>query len=269
MKHYLTYKDEKSDKFWQIEVNGSSFTVTYGKIGKAGTSQTKVFDSDEKCLKEAEKILNDKLKKGYAKTSEGESISSQPTNNGVGAKLISKKLRYQLQDDDVLDTYLFSIAADSQLNVHFEKLKSNDKGDLTFSSRALGWAKAHIILNQGTATSFKGNSLPEIIDAELPPFLLSRKVMAELKEKGKTKFIFPWGYDLEAPTTIKLKEKDEIKIKIGEENFSAPILKCMGSNEESDEIILWVVDDDDWPLILVHDWDGDYFFRLFEIRKYA
>jgi predicted DNA-binding WGR domain protein len=268
MKHYLTYKDDKSDKFWQIEVNGFSFTVTYGKTGTAGSSQTKVFDSDEKCLKEAEKILNDKLRKGYTK-SEGESISSQPTNNGVGAKLMSKKLRYQLQDDDVLDTYLFTIEAGPQLNVHFEKLKSNGKWDLIFSSRALGWAKAHIILNQGTATSFKGNSLPEIIDAELPPFLLSRKVMAELKGKGKTKFIFPWGYDLEAPTTIKLKEKDEIKIEIGDEHFNTPILKCIGSNEECDEIILYVVDDDEYPLILVHDWDGDYFFRLFEIGKYA
>jgi Leucine-rich repeat (LRR) protein/predicted DNA-binding WGR domain protein len=65
MKHYLTYKDEKSDKFWQIEVNGSSFTVTYGKTGTAGTSQTKVFDSDEKCLKEAEKLVAEKKKKGY------------------------------------------------------------------------------------------------------------------------------------------------------------------------------------------------------------
>lgn len=67
MKHSLTFKDNKSDKFWQIETVGKSFTVTYGKTGTTGTSQTKTFESEEKCLKEAEKLLNEKLKKGYIK----------------------------------------------------------------------------------------------------------------------------------------------------------------------------------------------------------
>ncbi|EMN90336.1 WGR domain-containing protein [Leptospira weilii] len=66
MKHHLTYKDDKSDKFWNIEVSGTSFTVTYGKTGTAGQTQTKTFGSEEECLKEAEKLLQEKLKKGYA-----------------------------------------------------------------------------------------------------------------------------------------------------------------------------------------------------------
>ncbi|EPG50257.1 hypothetical protein LEP1GSC049_3613 [Leptospira kirschneri serovar Cynopteri str. 3522 CT] len=33
MKYHLTYKDDKSDKFWNIEVSAKSFTVTYGKAG--------------------------------------------------------------------------------------------------------------------------------------------------------------------------------------------------------------------------------------------
>lgn len=65
MKYYLTYKDDKSDKFWNIEVSGKSFTVTYGKTGTAGNPQTKTFNTEEKCLKEAEKLLSEKLKKGY------------------------------------------------------------------------------------------------------------------------------------------------------------------------------------------------------------
>ncbi|EMN40800.1 WGR domain protein [Leptospira interrogans str. L0996] len=43
MNHQLTFKDDKSDKFWNIEVSGNSFTVTYGKTGTSGTSQTKTF----------------------------------------------------------------------------------------------------------------------------------------------------------------------------------------------------------------------------------
>ncbi|EMM76914.1 WGR domain-containing protein [Leptospira santarosai] len=65
MKHHLTFKDESSDKFWNIEVDGNSFTVTYGKTGATGQTQTKTFDNEEKCLKEAEKLLAEKLKKGY------------------------------------------------------------------------------------------------------------------------------------------------------------------------------------------------------------
>ncbi|WP_081102144.1 WGR domain-containing protein, partial [Leptospira santarosai] len=32
----LTFKDDKSDKFWNIEVDETSFTVTYGKTGTIG-----------------------------------------------------------------------------------------------------------------------------------------------------------------------------------------------------------------------------------------
>ncbi|EMP81341.1 WGR domain protein [Leptospira santarosai str. CBC1531] len=65
MKKHLTYQDKKSNKFWNIEASEKSFTVTYGKTGTAGISQIKAFDNEEKCLKEAEKLLNEKLKKGY------------------------------------------------------------------------------------------------------------------------------------------------------------------------------------------------------------
>ncbi|AAS69655.1 WGR domain-containing protein [Leptospira interrogans] len=65
MKHYLTFQDDKSDKFWQIEVSEDSFTVTYGKTGSSGQVQTKTFDDEETCLKEAKKLLSEKLKKGY------------------------------------------------------------------------------------------------------------------------------------------------------------------------------------------------------------
>jgi predicted DNA-binding WGR domain protein len=37
-----------SSKFWQVELSGSSFTVTWGRIGTAGQTQEKSFDSDDK-----------------------------------------------------------------------------------------------------------------------------------------------------------------------------------------------------------------------------
>ncbi|NBP68753.1 MAG: WGR domain-containing protein, partial [Cytophagia bacterium] len=80
MKTHLTYKDDKSDKFWQIETQGNSFTVIYGKTGTSGTSQTKIFESDEKCLKEAEKLVAEKKKKGYLGTAKGAQRKSIPSD---------------------------------------------------------------------------------------------------------------------------------------------------------------------------------------------
>jgi uncharacterized protein (TIGR02996 family) len=62
------YSDAKSHKFWNIEVSGTSFTVTYGKVGSAGQTQTKTFASADKAQAEADKLIREKLKKGYVET---------------------------------------------------------------------------------------------------------------------------------------------------------------------------------------------------------
>ncbi|EKO35287.1 WGR domain protein [Leptospira santarosai str. CBC379] len=86
MKHHLTYKDDKSDKFWNIEVDGTFFTVTYGKTGTAGQTQTKSFDDEQKCLKEAEKLLSEKLKKGYLEVGIEKNDSSNKKEEIVESK---------------------------------------------------------------------------------------------------------------------------------------------------------------------------------------
>ncbi len=73
MKTYLEYKDEKSQKFWEITLNGSSHTVRYGKIGTTGQSKALTFTSEEEAQKAADKLMQSKLKKGYAEIAkEGE-----------------------------------------------------------------------------------------------------------------------------------------------------------------------------------------------------
>ncbi|WP_001015840.1 WGR domain-containing protein [Leptospira interrogans] len=78
MNHKLIFRDDKSDKFWNIETSGNSFTVTYGKTGTSGTSQTKTFETEETCIKEAQKLLSEKLKKGYI---EGNDRTEKLTSN--------------------------------------------------------------------------------------------------------------------------------------------------------------------------------------------
>ncbi len=76
MMRTFQYSDAKSHKFWNIEVSGSSFTVTYGKIGTSGQTQTKSFASAEKAQTEADKLIREKLKKGYVETTPRATVST-------------------------------------------------------------------------------------------------------------------------------------------------------------------------------------------------
>jgi uncharacterized protein (TIGR02996 family) len=64
----FSYSDAKSHKFWNIELKGTSFTVIFGRIGTAGQTQTKTFADEEKARKEHDKLVREKLGKGYIET---------------------------------------------------------------------------------------------------------------------------------------------------------------------------------------------------------
>src|SRR5262245_46697289 len=82
MKRELVYMDAKSSKFWNIELSGTSFTVTYGRIGTTGQSQTKSFPSEEAARKEAEKLIKEKTGKGYVDAA-GSGVSSGDASAGA------------------------------------------------------------------------------------------------------------------------------------------------------------------------------------------
>jgi uncharacterized protein (TIGR02996 family) len=69
------FSDAKSHKFWTIDVQGSAFTVTYGKVGTAGQTQTKSFASAEKAQAEADKLIREKTGKGYKETTPKAEVS--------------------------------------------------------------------------------------------------------------------------------------------------------------------------------------------------
>lgn len=59
------FVEGSSSKFWEITLEGSSFTTSYGKIGTAGQMSMKEYDSDDKAKKEYDKLVAEKTKKGY------------------------------------------------------------------------------------------------------------------------------------------------------------------------------------------------------------
>ncbi len=54
-----------SNKFWEVTLDGTSFTTVWGKIGTAGQSTTKTFDSAGRAQLEHDKLVAEKVKKGY------------------------------------------------------------------------------------------------------------------------------------------------------------------------------------------------------------
>ncbi|MFX3635629.1 MAG: WGR domain-containing protein [Candidatus Pristimantibacillus sp.] len=68
MKRAFVYQSDRSHKFWQIQYSGTEFVVNSGKVNTNGRSGIKQFHSEEECIKQAEKLIAQKLKKGYIET---------------------------------------------------------------------------------------------------------------------------------------------------------------------------------------------------------
>jgi uncharacterized protein (TIGR02996 family) len=76
----FVFDDGKSHKFWNIELSGTSFTVTYGKVGTQGQTQTKSFPDVTRARKEHDKLVAEKLKKGYTETTPASTPAPTPTS---------------------------------------------------------------------------------------------------------------------------------------------------------------------------------------------
>jgi predicted DNA-binding WGR domain protein len=91
MKRTFIFQEGNSQKFWETELKGKEFTVTYGKLGTKGRSLTKSFETKEKCQKEADKLIAEKTKKGYKESSEGTEASGKVVAKKPAAKKAVKK----------------------------------------------------------------------------------------------------------------------------------------------------------------------------------
>ncbi|WP_042166918.1 WGR domain-containing protein [Paenibacillus gorillae] len=65
MKRAFIFQSGRSNKFWRISCNGPVYTVHFGRINTNGRMLDKRFRSEEECFRQAERIIAQKLKKGY------------------------------------------------------------------------------------------------------------------------------------------------------------------------------------------------------------
>ena len=65
MERKLIFMDANSSKFWNIVLEGNSHTVNYGRTGTDGQTKTKDFDDAQKAQASFEKLVKQKIGKGY------------------------------------------------------------------------------------------------------------------------------------------------------------------------------------------------------------
>lgn len=141
----LIYQNDTSNKFWKIYVSGNSFTVTYGKVGTGGSVKVKDFESEAACQKEAERLIQSKLKKGYIWSRSAYQVikESAMTEERFWELLGTSKEKGQSIDEQIewLVTYLSRksikdiVMFDSIFNQHYYQSYTSDL-----------WAAAYIVM---------------------------------------------------------------------------------------------------------------------------
>ncbi len=130
------FSDAKSHKFWNIEVTGTSFTVTYGKIGTNGQSQSKTFATPEKAQSEADKLVREKTGKGYVETtpqtasSDAESLEKAIRANPHDVAAISAYADYLMEQNDPRGEFMqvqIALENDSLSKDERKKLQTREK----------------------------------------------------------------------------------------------------------------------------------------------
>ena len=65
MHRHFEFVSDTSAKFWEVEIIGGDVLVRYGRLGSFGQSQTKSFADPAAARQHAEKLVGQKLAKGY------------------------------------------------------------------------------------------------------------------------------------------------------------------------------------------------------------
>ncbi|MEV4298758.1 WGR and DUF4132 domain-containing protein [Microbispora rosea] len=73
----LTYVGGGSAKFWEVRQNGTELNIRYGRMGAAGQAQVKSFGSAAAAAAAADKLVAEKLRKGYTEGAAATPVTPQ------------------------------------------------------------------------------------------------------------------------------------------------------------------------------------------------
>jgi predicted DNA-binding WGR domain protein len=91
MARYFEFRDDRSEKFWEIELGTASLVTRWGKIGTNGQSKGKGFADDEAAQKAYGKLVAEKIKEGYVELQgNGGGTSPAPAGSSASAGKAAK-----------------------------------------------------------------------------------------------------------------------------------------------------------------------------------
>ncbi len=82
---YFQFEEGASSKFWEVKVVGNQVIVRFGKISTAGQTKPKPFPSDSAALTYAQKLIEEKLEKGYEEIEQDTDSDDGDGNETVSA----------------------------------------------------------------------------------------------------------------------------------------------------------------------------------------
>lgn len=173
-------------------------------------------------------------------------------------------LRYEMADFDAADNYEFQILeTDEQLVLSSAFEDGEPEAVVGFSTQGLGSSRTIAVLSQGSWLSAAleqptHDGECDRLDADLPPFLLSRAMLLELRAGG-TRLRSEWAPPGTGPEPLSLSERTTAEVEIDGEPHELDVLVASGDGVE-----LTVVDDEAWPLVLERV-EGDNYWRLLAI----
>lgn len=74
------FVEGNSSKFWEVELQGNTLNLKWGRIGTDGQAQQKTFASPDKARAEHDKLVAEKLKKGYHEAGGAPKKPAKPTS---------------------------------------------------------------------------------------------------------------------------------------------------------------------------------------------
>ena len=107
---------EYSSEFWDIEIDGSSHTTRYGRIGTNGQTKTKEFADEATARQDYEKSIASMARKGYALVAETANKDSANDRTSSQATVASLHVRNRALEDTIRrnpdDAEAWSVYAD-------------------------------------------------------------------------------------------------------------------------------------------------------------
>ncbi|WP_052351769.1 DUF1963 domain-containing protein [Deinococcus pimensis] len=96
-RHYLELSSGREHKFYELTLDGPTLRVRYGRIGTDGQTQHKTYPTEDAALRDAEKKLTEKRRKGYTDAIMGEREKQKVTPPRITLPAVLKPYRARIE----------------------------------------------------------------------------------------------------------------------------------------------------------------------------